>query len=127
MTTPMQAVATATAAVPRLYPRGKVPTSPQWPYGVYDAVLGSGTAYGLDSVAGRRNGAVTVQTFDPTTDGAVAHMEKVTAALLDVALDLPDCTPLRATFDTPRVVRDPDAGGVIGATQQFTFNARKES
>lgn len=123
----MEAVATATAAVPRLYPVNKVPRAVEFPYGVYSAVLGSGYAYTLDSVHGLRYGGVTVQTFDHDPEGALDHMEKVTGALLDVALDLPDCTPLRAAFETPRVVRDPDDNGVIGATQQFTFTAGKES
>lgn len=123
----MEAVATTTAAVPRLYALGSVPAKPAFPYGVYSAVLGRGDAYTLDSTSGRRTGAVTVQTFGRTTDSTSDHMEKVVAHLLDVALDLPDCTPLRAVFDTPRVVRDPDDNGVVSATQQFTFNVSKES
>jgi hypothetical protein len=121
----MTAVATATAAVPRLYPIGKVPTAVTFPYGVYSAALGRGDSYTLDSRSGCRAGAVTVQTFDHDVNGALDHMAKVTARLLDAALPLPGCTPLRAAFDTPRVVRDPDDGGLIGATQQFTFYAQE--
>jgi hypothetical protein len=125
VTTVIGAVTTAVAAVPRTYPLGKVPPSPEFPYGVFSGVLGRGDTYTLDSAHHRRMGAVTVQTFGRTIDSALDQMEKLTARLLDVALALPHCTPLRATFDTPRVVRDPDDAGVIGATQQFTFYAQE--
>lgn len=123
----MDAVAAATAAVPRLYPVGGVPATPTYPYGAYSALLGRGDAYTLDSVHGERWGRVTVQTFGKTAASALDHMDKVTAAVLDQALAIAGmrATPCRIELD-PAVVRDPDAAGVIGVTSTFTFTATKE-
>lgn len=120
MTALMQAVATATADVPRLYPLNSVPPTPTYPYGAYSAALGGGDAYDLSSQHGVRNGEVVVQTFGKTTDSATDHMEKVIDALLDLRL-VSGATPLRAALDRPAITRDPDDNGVVAVTMPFTF------
>lgn len=124
----MDAVATATASVTRLYPVGEVPPTPTFPYGAYSAMLGGGDDYTLDGGHGIRNGLVSVQTFGRTTDSATDHMEKVIDVLLDAVLTLAGwgTTPLRSALDQPALTRDPDDNGVITVTLPFTFTATKE-
>lgn len=119
------AVATATAGVQRLYELGKVPAGPTYPYGVYSATLGRGSAYTMDSRHGARLGLVTVQTFGRTVDSATDLMEQVTRALLDKRLPAAgwETTPLRAFLDQPSVNRDPNDNGVITVTMPFNFTA----
>ena len=128
MTTPLDAVAAATAAVPRLYPIGSVPATPTYPYGAYSAALGRGSNYALDSETRARRGRVVVQTFGRTAASALAHMEAVMGALLDRSLVITGwrCEPMRADLDQPAVVRDPDDAGVIGVTASWSFTATKE-
>lgn len=127
MTALMDAVATATAAVPRLYALNSVPASPTYPYGSYSAVLGRGDTYTLEANYGVRWGRVTVQTFGRTADSALDLMDKVVAALLDKRLTIVGYNggPLVADLD-PAVTRDPDDTGVVGVTAAFTFTATKE-
>jgi hypothetical protein len=127
MTALMDAVATATAPVPRLYPLNGVPANPAYPYGVYSAALGRGDAYTLDVSHGLRWGRVTVQTFGRTADAALDHMDKVIAAVLDKRLSITGygSGPLVSELD-PAVTRDPDDTGVVGVTAAFTFTATKE-
>ena len=133
MTAVMDAVAAATAAVPRLYALNSVPAKPTYPYGSYSASLGRGGAYTLDESRGVRYGGVTVQTFGKTDASALDLMEKVTTALLDQPLPLTaeldglETTPLKASFDEAAVNRDPDDNGVVTATQHFTFTATEET
>ena len=127
MTAPMDAVATATAAVLRLYRLNAVPASPAYPYGVFSASLGRGDAYTLDVAHGMRHGRAVVQPFGTTADAALDLMDKVAGALLDVSLAITgyDATP--CVFDLePSVVRDPDNAGVVGVTAVFAFTATKE-
>jgi hypothetical protein len=125
----MDAVKAATIDVPRFYPLGSVPPKPPYPYGVYAAMFGGGDGYTLDSTYSVRNGLVSVQTFGKTSDSASDHMEKVLAALLDVAPDVDgwDTTPLRAGLDQAALNRDPDDNGVLTATMPLTFTATKEA
>lgn len=127
MTATMTAVATATAAVSRLYPVNGVPTTPTYPYGVYSAGIGRGETYTLDAAHGLRWVGVTFQTFGKTADSALTHMESVTDALLDrrLAIGATTTTPLQASLDSPAINRDPDDNGVVTATQHFT--ATKET
>lgn len=118
MTALMDAVAAATATVPRLYAIGSVPASPTYPYGVYAASMGRGDSYTLDSAHGVRWLRATVQTFGRTAASALDHAEKVANALLDQRLEV-NYTPLRMELD-PAVVRDPDDQGVIGVTTTLT-------
>jgi hypothetical protein len=122
----MTAVATATAAAPRLQPLNGV-TNKTYPYGVYSATFGRGDAYTLDVSHGLRWGRVVVQTFGKTADSALDLMDKVTTALLDKRLAITgySCGPLVLEVD-PAIVRDPDDTGVVGVTATFTFTATKE-
>ncbi|MBO9523919.1 MAG: hypothetical protein J7518_20485 [Nocardioidaceae bacterium] len=129
-TTLLGAVASATAAVPRLYQLGKVPASPTYPYGVYSAVLGGGGYYTLDSETKQRYGVVTLQAFGKTTDSATDLLEDALGALLDKQLTFDDykpTTPLRAALDQPSINRDPNDTGVIATTMPLTFLANKET
>jgi hypothetical protein len=128
MTALLTAVATATAAVPRLYAMNSVPASPSYPYGSYSATFGRGDAYTLDVSHGLRWGRVTVQTFGRTADSALSRMDEVVAALLDQRLTITGYSggPLVLELD-PAVTRDPDDNGVVGVTATFTFTATKES
>ena len=127
MTDPMQAVDTATADVPRLYPLNGVPTGPDYPYGTYSAILGRGDTYTL-STEGIRWGRVVVQTFAHTAEKALELAETVRTALVGTALDITgwSTTPCRAELD-PNAVRDPDDQGVVGVTATYTFTATKEA
>lgn len=132
MTAVLDAVAAATAAVPRLKPLNEQPEKDAsgqviYPYGVFTAVLGAGLSYTLESHSDVREGRVTVQTFGPTADGALTHMDLVVAALLDRRLAITGwaTTPLRLEL-APAVHRDPDATGLVGVTATFTFTATKE-
>lgn len=118
MTALMDAVASATAGVPRLQPLNGV-TNKTYPYGVYSAALGRGDAYTLDEAHGLRHGGVTVQTFGKTADSALDLMEQAIDALLDTRLL--DSTPLKAALEQPAINRDPDDNGVVTATMPFTF------
>lgn len=124
MTGPMDAVAAATANVPRMYPLNGVPSSPDYPYGSYSAVLGRGDVLSLDGSEGLRWGQVVVQTFGRTTDSALDHAEKARTALVDTRLEIAgyDTTPCTEPFD-PAVIRDPDDSGVVAVTRTFTFTA----
>lgn len=128
MTDVLDAVATATAAVSRLYPLGSVPSGPTYPYGSYTAALGRADAYTLNVSHGMRHGRVIVQTFGRTAESALARMDDVVAALLDQTLTIGArmSTPLAIELD-PAIVRDPDDNGVIGVTATFTFTVSKES
>lgn len=118
----MDAVATATAAVPRLYRLNAVPTAPTYPYGSWSALLGRGDAYLLDASEGIRHGRIVVQTFGRTADSAIDHAEKVRDALIGTRLmvDGEPLGPLLAELD-PIATRDPDDAGVVGVTTTYTF------
>lgn len=123
----MDAVATATAIVPRFYALGEVPDKPKFPYGVYGVTQGRGDAYTLDSARGMRHGLATLQTFGVTADSALTLMDQVADLLLDRSLvaDDVETTPLRGAFNNPVVVRegDPLNAGVIGVIFPMTFLA----
>lgn len=128
MTATMDAVATATADVSRLYKLNDVPPSPTYPYGSFSASLGRGDAYTLDVAHGMRHGRVIVQTFGKTAEAAIDLMDQVVGQLLDVSLVIVgyEATPCSLELD-PAVVRDPDDRGVVGVTAVFAFTATKES
>jgi hypothetical protein len=128
VSTVLDAVATATAAVSRLYPLGSVPVTPTYPYGVYSGAMGRGDGYSLDATYGLRSGRVVVQTFGKTAAAAEDWMDRVTAALLDQTLTIAgyDASPCLLELD-PVATRDPDDTGVIGMTASFTFTATKEA
>lgn len=128
MTPVMDAVAAATAAVPRLYELNSVPASPTYPYGVYSATLGRGETYTLDITYGVRFGRIVVQIFGKTADSALSLMESVIFALLDNRLTIAgyEATACLLELD-PTVTRDPDDKGVVGVTATFTFTATKEA
>lgn len=123
----MTAVATATAAVPRLQPLNGV-VDKTYPYGVYSATFGRGDAYTLDVSHGLRWGRVVIQTFGKTADSALTRMDEVVALLLDKRLTIAGYSagPLVLELD-PAVTRDPDDTGVVGVTATFTFTATKET
>lgn len=127
MTALTTAVATATAAVPRLYALGSVPATPVYPYGVYSATLGRGDAYTLNARHGLRWGRVVFQAFGKSLDSALSISDAVIAALLDESLSVTgyNCGPCVLELD-PAITRDPDVSGVIGVTFTFAFTATKE-
>lgn len=120
MTALIDAVATATAGVARLYPLNGVPALPTYPYGTYSASLGGGDGYDLSASHGLRHGEVVVQTFGKTLDSAAELLEQCIDALLDLRL-VSGGTPLRASLDQPAINRDPNDNGVVTATMPFTF------
>lgn len=129
MNAALDAVADATADVPRLYALGSVPSSPTYPYGVFSAALGRADAYTLDVSHGLRHGRVVVQTFGKTADSALTLMDEIASALLDRRLSIAgrgDSSPLAIELD-PSVIRDPDDNQLIGVTSTFTFTVSKES
>lgn len=131
MTALMDAVATATASLPRLYAAGEVPDKPEYPYGVYHVSLGRGDAYTLDSHHGTRHGRIVVQTAGRTANAAIDHANAAVDLLLDVALEDDEwsTTPCRVALH-PVVVRetDPENTGIADVTTTLNFIAtRKES
>lgn len=128
MTSVMDAVATAAAAVPRLYRINSVPGAPTYPYGSFSASLGRGGAYDLTGDEGLRWGRIVVQTFGRTADSAVDLAEQVRTALVEKRLAMTgfETTACRAELD-PAVTRDPDDNGVVGVTATFTFTAAPTS
>jgi hypothetical protein len=124
MTTLVEAVATATAALSRVYATNAVPPTPTYPYSVYSATLGRGDTYALDSTAGVRWGRIVWQSFGKTLQAALDQNDRAVAALLDVRLTVTgySLTPCRMELD-PAVTRDPDANGVVGVTTTLTFTA----
>lgn len=130
MTTLLEAVEARLTGVARMYPVNEVPPSPEYPYGVYSALLGGGGSYTLDSETRLRHGIATLQAFGRTTASTGDHLEKAVTALLDAQLTFDDynpSTPLRAFLDQPALGRDPDDDGVVTATMPFTFTATKET
>lgn len=127
MTTAMEAVAAATAALPRLYGINSVPAAPTYPYGVFSATLGRGDTYTLDDNEGVRWGRIVSQFFGKTETSALARTEEFRALLVGIPLDITgyDTTAVRAELD-PAVTRDSDDTGVVGVTATFTFTATKE-
>lgn len=127
MTALMDAVATATEDVPRLYPLNAVPNGPQYPYGTYAATLGRGDTYTLDDTEGVRWLRVVVQTFGKTASSALAKAEAATDALKGVRLTVAgyETTRLHVELD-PTVTRDPDDKGVVGVTTTLTATATEE-
>lgn len=123
----MTAVATATSSVDRLYPVNGVPSDPQYPYGVFSAVLGRGDTYSLDGLEGVRWGRIVVQTFGRAATSALEHGEEARAALAGAVLDVDgyETTAVRAELD-PQIVRDPNTQGVVSVTATYTFTATEE-
>lgn len=126
----LSAVHEATFAVPRRYPTGSVPKSPTYPYLVYSVAGDRAEAYTLDASHGVRFYRVIFQSFGRTLQSALDVDAAATEALLDRAfdpIDLPfyDCGPCRLEVPSA-IVRDPDAGGVLGVTTTLTFTATPE-
>jgi hypothetical protein len=126
MTALMSAVATATAAVPRLQPMNGV-VDKTYPYGVYSATFGRGDTYTNDGTEGVRWGRIVLQTFGRTTDSATDLYDQARAALVGKVLtvDGSPIGPITGELD-PAVTRDPDDAGVVGVTTTFTFTATEE-
>ena len=129
MTTLNEAVATATAAVPRMYAQNAVPSQPTYPYGVQGATMGRGDSYTLDSETKLRWVRVTAQLFGKTAASVLDQTDKWTAALLDKSLTVTGyrLTPLRMELDPTTPLRDPDDAGVLGVTVTLTATAAKEA
>lgn len=127
MTALMTAVATATAAVPRLYALNGVPANPTYPYGTYSATFGRGDTYRSDGTEGLRWGRIIFQTFGHTATAAIDHADDVRAALVGQVLTVGGVPigPITSELD-PAVTRDPDDTGVVGVTTTFTFTATEE-
>lgn len=123
----MTAVATATAAVPRVYAVNSVPASPTYPYSSYSAAFGRGDTFTNDAAEGVRWGRIVSQHFGRTLASALAHAEQFRAALVGDRLTAGDVTtgPITAELD-PAVTRDPDDNGVVGVTTTYTFTATEE-
>lgn len=121
----MDAVATATAALPRLYPANAVPPTPTYPYGVYSAQLGRADGYTLDATHGLRWVRVTFQAFGRTATSVLDLTERFLTATLDVRLTFDSYTasPLTTELDPTPPLRDPDDNGVLGVTTTLTATA----
>ena len=133
MSTVVDAVAAATAEVPRIAPINSPRSTDEngkvlYPYGVFSGALGRGDVYTLDSVHGIRHGRVVLQTFGRTADSAEELMNRTIAKLLDRTLELAGfrATPCRLELD-PLMTRDPDDAGVVGLTATLSFTATKET
>jgi len=129
MTATMNAAAALLAGVPRVKPLNATPDKDAqgrvvYPYGVYSALLGRGTAYTLNAAHGMRWGRVIVQTFGRTSASALDHMDDAITLMLDSRLTIVgyECSPMLVELD-PAVVRDPDDSGVVGTTATLTFTA----
>jgi hypothetical protein len=118
----MDAVATATVNLPRIYRLGAVPSKPPYPYGVFSAQLTRADSYTIDARHGLRYVRVTFQAFGRTSDSALTLTEEFIATLLDAVLtvDGAQTTPLRLELDPTPPTRDPDDGGVLGVTTTLT-------
>ena len=126
MTTLMDAVASATSALPRLYPLGSVPPNPGYPYGSYAVQFTRDDAYTLDGGGGVRWVRITAQFFGRTEDSTLDLSERFLSVLRGLVLTTADgitTTPLRIELDPTPPTRDPDAGGVIGVTTTLTATA----
>ena len=129
MTTFLEAVGTATAAVLRRYPTNAVPPTPVYPYLVYSVAGDRAEGYTLDSRHGFRFYRIILQSFDkPSLASALDIDDKAVAGLLDKRLAVTgyDCGPCRLEVASA-VVRDPDTTGVVSVTTTLTFTATKES
>lgn len=127
MTALMDAVASATAALPRLYKQGQVPDKPTYPYGSWSAYWTTAHGYALDARHGLRRGRIVLQTFARTADAATDLAEQVVRALLDRRLevdDWADVTPCHIEL-APTVVRlsEPENTGLIGVTTVLSLTA----
>lgn len=122
MTALMDAVATATASVPRVYAVGAVPPAPSYPYGVYSAQTTRADGYTIDAQRGLRWFRVTFQAFGRSANGALDLTDQWLAVLLDKTLTVGAKTtaPLRIELDPTPPIRDPDDAGVIGMTTTLT-------
>lgn len=111
-----------TAGAPRVYEFGKVPASPDYPYAVVGAGVGTPMAYNNAAQHGARRYRVNVQGFGRTANEVVRTLERADTALLDQSLTevSPDATPCIQDLST-EPDRDPDAGGVIYALVSYTF------
>lgn len=115
----------------RVYKLGAVPASPTYPYTVVSLAGDMALNYTLDARHGTRNYRVALQSFSNTAaglDGALDYDAKAVGALLDHALNVDgyDCGPMRLQVGSA-VVRDPDAGGVVGVTSALIFTTTKET
>lgn len=128
MSTLQEAVATATAAVVRLYQPNAVPDKPTYPYGVLSASLGRGVAYTLEELEKGRDGRVVCQHFGRTRAAADDHAEQTRDALVGKWLVLTGYAPalVRSELDPTPVGRDPDDNGVVTVTATYTLTAIKE-
>lgn len=129
MTTFLEAVDAATAAVLRRYPTNSVPPTPTYPYLVYSVAADRAEGYTLDSRHGFRFYRVILQSFGkPSLASALDIDAKATDGLLDQRLTVTgyDCGPCRLEVASA-VVRDPDTTGVVGVTTTLTFTATKEA
>ena len=128
MTTFLEAVDTATAAVLRRYPTNAVPPTPTYPYQVYSVAGDRAVAYTLDSRHGFRFYRIILQSFGKTLQSALSLDQLAVDGLLDRRLAVTgyQCGPCRLEVASA-VVRDPDTTGVVGVTTTLTFTATKES
>jgi hypothetical protein len=125
MTTILDAVATATAAVPRAYQLGTVPAAPTYPYTVWSAQLLEEDVETLDGRGSIRWAQIVTQTFGRTLSAVNDQTEKFRNALLGtwLAFDGYEAGPIASELRPTPPSRDPDAAGVLGSTSTLTAPA----
>lgn len=128
MTTLSGAVATATAAVPRVYEVGAVPKNPTYPYGVYSAQLLEDGGLMLDASEAVRWAQVVFQGFGKTAASAIDLTERFRTAVLGLmtSADGHSVGPFLSELRPTPPIRDPDDQGVLGVTTTLTATATKE-
>lgn len=127
MTTLAEAVATATATLPRLYDVNAVPKSPDYPYGSQWASFGSGATYTLDGREGVRRGRIVLLVVGHTEVSALDLTERWRYLLVGRFLKVDGYSPAIVTSELdPAVVRDPDLNGLVSVTTTLSITAAKE-
>lgn len=121
------AVSRATAAgVNRAYLQGSVPANPVLPYAVLAVTFDGAETYTLDARHGVKRLRLTTQAFGKALADAVDTDARLRAAFLDERLPAAgwDCDPASLQVGGA-IVRDPDAGQVVGITSTYLFTAEE--
>lgn len=118
----------AETKVTRVYPVGGVldGTDRKYPYAVVSVSFDDATTYTLDARHSVQMYRLTTQAFSDEMDGALATDAKLRAAFLDQWLTAPgwECGPALLQVGGA-IVREPEAGEVIGVTSTYLFTAKE--
>ena len=119
------AVTQASAAgVSRVYLQGSVPDKPTLPYAVLSVSFDGAETYTLDARHGVKRLRLTTQAFGRALLDAVDTDARLRAAFLDERLPANgwDCDPASLQVGGA-IVRDSDAGQVVGITSTYLIRA----